>query len=349
LEKVAKLVLKYKIFHLLFWIYYSVGLYHPIAQINAEKNQNNQWYLYSSVSTSILFTMACVYVCIYLLLPKLLGKGKYIKLIFCVIGTIMLSAILEMTAEFVYRKLFLNQFMSSTSFFVGFVSIFVDTLTVSLLFVSITVMQFFYTKEQRDKLIEKERLEAELNFLKAQINPHFLFNALNSIYVLMEEDKQLARNILLKFSSILRYQLYECNTNFTSLKKEVAFIDDYIALEKTRNAKNLTVTVNSPKAFLNETIAPFILMPFIENAFKHISHFKEKKNTIDITAVVVEKNFTLNIANTYEPQADKEDAGLGINNVKRRLELLYPKKYTLDIAKDGQHFCLILKLQLDEH
>jgi LytS/YehU family sensor histidine kinase len=228
----------------------------------------------------------------------------------------------------------------------------IDIGIITVIFIFIYLVQFYYNKEQRNKLLEKERLEAELNYLKSQINPHFLFNALNSIYVLMKEDVKQAEDTLLKFSALLRYQIYDCSHDKTTLKSELEFLKNYVALENIRNGENRLVNFIVPEIINHQIIAPFVLIPFIENAFKHISSHTNSTNKIEIVISENKNILVLDVKNSFDEvvQSTHENhIGIGLQNIKRRLELLYPKKYWLTIAKEEQLFCVNLKLELDEN
>jgi tetratricopeptide (TPR) repeat protein len=203
--------------------------------------------------------------------------------------------------------------------------------------------------DRKNKNVEKEKLQTELQFLKAQINPHFLFNALNSIYVLMDDDKQMASDTLLKFSSLLRYQLYDCNSNVTTIEKEMEFINNYILLEKVRNSDYLEVVTEFSNQPGYLQIAPFVLIPFVENAFKHVSHFTDQPNRINIRAYFEDITLFFHVTNTCDEKigsAERVHKGIGLINVKRRLELLYPEKHNLEVRENGQNFSIFLTLKL---
>ena len=137
--------------------------------------------------------------------------------------------------------------------------------------------------QKRQQLLEKEKLETELKFLKSQFNPHFLFNTINSIFVLINKNPEMASESLVKFSSLMRYQLYECNSNQIPLRNELAYIESFIELESLRQNDNFDLEIKIPKITAETpTVAPFILIPFIENAFKHISEDKELRKWLNL-------------------------------------------------------------------
>jgi two-component system LytT family sensor kinase len=204
--------------------------------------------------------------------------------------------------------------------------------------------------QQQLALLEKERVKHELDFLKAQINPHALFNSLNSIYGHIDKSNQTARNILLKFSGLLRYQLYDCSEDKIKLEKEIEYIRNYISFQQIRKEENLIVDTEIEIDQYNHTIAPLLLVVLIENAFKFVSNFTDKDNKIDIKVNVKEGFFTFNICNTTEHRQALSSilnpGGIGIVNLKRRLELLYRDKYEMAFKQEVDYYEATLKLQL---
>ncbi len=157
--------------------------------------------------------------------------------------------------------------------------------------------------QQKLALIEKERIKNELDFLKAQINPHALFNSLNTIYGHIDKSNQTARNILLKFSGLLRYQLYDCSEEKISLEKEIEFIRNYISFQQIRKEKNLNVNVDINTDQVNYNIAPLLLVILIENAFKFVSSFTDRENKIEIELIVRLTIFTFQSLQYHGTQA----------------------------------------------
>lgn len=219
---------------------------------------------------------------------------------------------------------------------------FPSSLSSMTLGMSIKLAKNWFESQQRQQKLEKEKLETELKFLRSQFNPHFLFNTINSIFVLINKDSGLAKDSLAKFSELLRYQLYECNEPRIPLTRELDYINSFIELEKLRHDSNLKTEINYPeKPNGNLFIAPFVLMTFVENAFKHVSKFGKEQNWIRIDIRLEQTVLYLDVSNTVSektPKANEAVAsnGLGLKNVNRRLELLYPSKYEMKIStKDG--------------
>jgi LytS/YehU family sensor histidine kinase len=200
--------------------------------------------------------------------------------------------------------------------------------------------------------VAREKAEAELNFLKSQINPHFLFNSLNSVYFLIDKSNTGARQALHKFSEMLRYQLYEVKGEKIPIEKEIGYLRDYIDLQKLRRDDNCSIEWNVDEGMPGFWIEPLILVPFVENSFKHLSnyniHVKPNRIQIGLSKQNGEMNFS--ISNTTEGRHSDEavsTGGIGLANVKRRLELLYPQKHRLLINDLDGWFNVNLQIKMD--
>jgi hypothetical protein len=220
-----------------------------------------------------------------------------------------------------------------------------------LFFVLVSFMLRFVQKWQHDEkekyVLEKEKSDAELMFLKQQINPHFLFNSLNSIYSLANKKSDLTTEAILKLSGILRYVLYHSEKDLVPLSDEITTIENYIELQRLRLTKKVVLnydTKGNPETY---RIEPLLLMPIFENAFKYgVDSISE--SFIDIHFEILNGKMYLHLANKIVPQKEKsdEESGIGLKNIKRRLELLYPDKYNLYIEEQEQVFSLKLELTL---
>ncbi|MDB5243398.1 MAG: signal transduction histidine kinase LytS, partial [Spirosoma sp.] len=181
--------------------------------------------------------------------------------------------------------------------------------------------------------LEQAKTTSELSFLKAQINPHFFFNTLNNIYALTLVDVELARDALHRLSRMMRYVLYETQNGTASLSKEVSFVGDYIQLMQLRLTDKVTVTLNTPSPLHDQPIAPMLLLPFVENAFKHgVSALQPSLIAINIqqeqNKLLLEVRNTLFMDKNHSLEAG---SGIGLTNTRRRLDLLYPGQYALHI------------------
>ena len=213
-----------------------------------------------------------------------------------------------------------------------------------LLFTSVVLLSILISIRNRLLNAEKERHTAELDSLKAQINPHFLFNTLNSIYALAVKDKSNATaNTLLKLSGLMRYMFTDAGNEFVTLDKEIGSINDYIELQKLRLDKKVLLEYKVTGSTTNKQIAPLTLMPFIENAFKHGVNPDEDSH-INIQIKIEDNHLTLTVENNkVNVQLDPHEiGGIGIENTKSRLRLLYPSQHNLLLSEDEKHYSVQL-------
>jgi two-component system LytT family sensor kinase len=208
-----------------------------------------------------------------------------------------------------------------------------------------------FNMEEQLHLVENEKVTTELAFLRAQINPHFLFNVLNTIYFQIHKENSEARSSVEKLSEMLRYQLYECTTDMIDISRELAYIENYVAVQQLRMEAGTDLRMKLPVGIGLFKIAPLLILPIVENAFKHISNYKDPaRNKIFIT-IYVEKEcqFVVNVVNTYNSVGRSEQlqnsSGLGLQNLERRLILLYPGKHSLTRKRSENTYEAILKIQ----
>jgi len=289
-----------------------------------------------------------VYVTNYLLIPELLYKKKYFLFGITFVAFVFASSVGKMWIE--------GQMMHNPQLFAifnrHFKVRFYDNVIPHFLLVitgaSFKLLIDYARSQRRLGEMAKEKAEAELNFLKSQINPHFLFNSLNSVYFLIDKENPHAREALHKFSDMLRYQLYECNGDKIPIEKEIGYLQDYVDLQKLRRETVDEVLFDCSANVKGFSIEPLLLMPFVENSFKHLSHFSsERKNLVKISADKQNGVFHFSVTNTIEYTSTKGPVGgIGLKNVKRRLELLYTDKHELQIQEDDHLFKVNLKIKI---
>jgi hypothetical protein len=228
---------------------------------------------------------------------------------------------------------------------------FINTLFISLLIAgfntAIAVTNRWFTEEQARKEVEKEHMQSELTFLQNQVSPHFFMNTLNNIHSLIEADQRLAQNAVLKLSEMMRYLLYESGRGTTTLKKEIEFLQSYVKLMQLRVDDSVKVSFEFPEYFNNVSLPPLLFISFIENAFKHgVSYrepsalsFKLIQNPDSLEFISVN---TVPVYRNYDPLA--EHGGIGMENIKKRLNLLYAEGYQLDIDYNDHEFKVNLKI-----
>ena len=216
------------------------------------------------------------------------------------------------------------------------------------------IMSDRFRIEKRLTEVEKEKIKTELSFLRSQINPHFLFNVMNTIYFQIDKSNLDARLSVEKLSEMLRYQLYECTSDRIQIHKELLYIQNYVAIQTLRMEKGSDIQLFIDHDMEDFLIAPLLILPIVENAFKHVSNFKDaEKNKIHLTVKNHDKKtFLVEAVNTYDQSNGQkhllQSGGLGIQNLKRRLELLYPDKHELNINKEENTYQTTLKLQYDD-
>ncbi|MFP5040847.1 sensor histidine kinase [Parasediminibacterium sp. JCM 36343] len=194
----------------------------------------------------------------------------------------------------------------------------------------------------------KEKEQAELDFLNAQFNPHFLFNSINSIYGHIDKHNTVARNMLLTFSDMLRYQLYDCNSATIGIEKEMNYIKNYVALQTARKDESLIVELSIDDNVKGFSIAPLLFIAFIENSFKYVGNSEDSENKVSINLCRKEDTLHFKCYNTKDPDfiSPIEHKGIGMANAKRRLALLYPQQHELDILDEKDSYEVNLKILL---
>lgn len=217
-----------------------------------------------------------------------------------------------------------------------------------IILVASGIRYFFIGIEAKNKLIEIEakQSKAELDSLRQQVNPHFLFNSLNNIYGLLNEDVDRAGDSILKLSSLLRYLIHVSQKTRVSLEEEINFIDDYIGMERLRLGEKCNVNFEKNSDFSNRSLSPLLLIPFVENAFKHGSFATVDESFIQIEISIQNDRLHFNVKNSVKGSLEKTDGGVGISNIKRRLELFLPGKHRLDITRSDGIFNVNLEMEL---
>lgn len=202
--------------------------------------------------------------------------------------------------------------------------------------------------EKNHAQLQQVHLEAQIKILQDQINPHLMFNILNHIHILMQSNVQLASVLLVQFSDILRYQLYECNKEYVVLHLEIKYLKDLIAVEETRWGNELEVKSKWNIENGQLQIVPLLLVPLIENAFKHVSRLPSQKGYVHVSCEQINHQLHFRIENSHTEDYKKpsKNQGLGLENVKKRLSIQYPEKYQFNIIKTNSDFTVTLVLDL---
>jgi two-component system LytT family sensor kinase len=299
------------------------------------------------------------YTVMYLVIPKQIIPAKYLKatltIIAFIILTAVLSAIISLTIIEAMRHAYLNSHkeifngeVPITPFkiqvFQSLISGLRGSITIGGLAAAIKLTKHFYQKQQQTLLLEKQNAIAELQSLKAQLHPHFLFNTINNIYSHTQEAAPVAADMLLQLSALLRYILYSCNEPLVMLGQEILMITDYLELEKTRYGNDLEISLNLPTHTAGHFVAPLLILPFVENCFKHGTSSMISHPWINIDIYLVGNVLQMKFINGKSAAKSIHKGGIGIENVRRRLELLYPSQHRLNIIEEEEVYIVNLKI-----
>jgi len=338
--------------HLIFW----AVAYLFFIVFYGKANQNYQM---TVIFVSLLFPLAIAttYLLIYYLIPRFLFRGKRflfaLLLIYLIIITSWLS---ELISAIIFISFANYQVKAMVPVSFDVLSLIVGLYFICLIAVAIKQIKRAFFMQQENAELEKRKLDielklkdAELKLLKAQIHPHFLFNTLNNLYGLALEKSDMAPDLVLRLSGLLDYMLYQCNQSKVSLLDEINQLYNYIEIEQLRYGERLRLEINQSGDAGNLQIAPMLLLPFIENAFKHGVSKQISHPFILVNIIIQASQLVLNIENSFDKSFEKEQEyskGIGLNNVKKRLEMLYPEKYTLLISSEEMTFKVTLKIFL---
>lgn len=224
--------------------------------------------------------------------------------------------------------------------------VFLFGFSIVIRYLMILLLSLGIASYNRLKRTEEEQLKTELSYLKAQVNPHFLFNTLNSIYALTVKKSEAAPESVTKLSSIMRYAITEAANDFVSLEKELNYISSYIELEKLRITDKVKLNYSVSGETKGKQIAPLIFIPFIENAFKY-GVSTQNASEINISIDIQKNELKLKVNNTKVKEAASH-TGLGIENTKKRLQLIYPGKHSLQLENNKDNFVVTLSIRLND-
>jgi hypothetical protein len=289
------------------------------------------------------YVIASVFIS-YWLMPQYLYKRKYWRF-FALVAIVIASLIL--LEELVLEQLFFPGTRRARTF----PGVFFSLLGVMPVIAILSGFKFGWDALQKQEQIEVLKStvhESELQFLRGQINPHFLFNNLNNLYSYALEGSPKTPEIILELSGLLRYMLYECKEKYVPLEKEVEQLQNFIKLNRLQIEDRGTVQFNTKNIARGYKIAPLILIVFIENAFKHSQSGQTENIKIDIELTRKGDMLHFNCSNNHQPadKMDSVDSGIGLKNVEKRLHLLYPNKHNLKINQSGENYEVTLLLEL---
>jgi sensor histidine kinase YesM len=320
---------------IIYWLLICQWQYHSIMQFGAEKK------IFLKVVIGMLPSVLACLVIIKILTNRFWDKGKYFAFILLAISTIFICALLH---PLLTKALIFEKPHNFTTYYILFIGSIIDSAIACIVYLAfwLTIRAFMASKRQHNK--EKELMQYEIDALKRQMSPHFLFNVMNNIYVSMDKDPQKAKESLLEFSQLMRHQLYTSQSEVISITEELEFLGKYIELEKMRKEGNLQVSTNCQVEDESFCIPPMLLQPLVENAFKYVGT-NSNAPFIKIACTNSAEHFTFSIANNIDEQVPHNNLGLGLKSVSRRLDLLYAEQHTFSAAAKPGIFEVYLQIK----
>jgi two-component system LytT family sensor kinase len=335
--------------HVLFW---TAGVaYGLIENWNVSENKHAFLEVYlSKLPVQILLA----YSINYFLIPRYLLRGKYVQ--FAII--LIVSAYVVSIGNSYYRVFYAEpkyptyykshtvhsaaMYYSFTKFLMYITSFYTPAVSMAL----IRMVRMQHKKERQREAVEKQLLLAEMTFLKNQLNPHFLFNTLNNLYMLTLKASPQAPEVVARLSETLDYMLYRCSEHTVPVQGEIQLIENYLALERLRLNDDVHINFTAPPNPGTATVAPLIMLSLVENAFKHGVNKGIGNATVDIDLHVTESKLIFSVTNTKAPLRDNMPPGIGLKNVRRQLELMYPDRHTLSIDDNATRYKVALQIML---
>lgn len=347
------------------WIYMLLNIRGNYTHYKIAEHQPPYYWLH--VACMHLLYMAMIYMVTLVLIPEFLLKKKRLMFLVLLFAEVSVFALiigyysewlitrypLANKANYITFGLIDRKFAPGSWDY--FSNIFIDVGGVVFLFVLGCLMQYFFKERKRTELLQKKQLESELMLLRSQINPHFLFNVLNSIYSLSLKKSDLTPQIVLKLSDILRYMLYESKADHVSLEKEISMLQDYISIEQVRLVQKDAIHIDVEGPLQSYVIAPALLISFIENAVKHgldsraEDAFVKIHITMDPQTDILHFDCLNNYKSLNGKVHTKKAGGIGLENVNKRLSLIYGDKQELSITDNNELYEVNLQIKLKKN
>lgn len=337
-ELLIKLLKKRLHLHIVFWVVFALAF--SMGWLGA----GHSWrYILINYVGTLLIYIAFVNATLYLAYQYFVPAKKYL-LAFITFVVLLLGS--------TYANAFLYRFSGGTDSTVTFQNFIAFYIFLAAFTLALKIARTAYLNLAAEIAIKQDLLNQKDYFLRSQIHPHFLFNTLNNFYGLALAKSDKLPGLMLHLSNILRHQIYNSETSYVQLQKEIDYIKDYIELEKIRHGDNLSFNFSFPaEAVANKFVMPFVLIVFFENAFKHSGNVSSQLIEISGALKVEGDTMKFDLVNTY-PESTfvkyKEESGMGLENVKRRLALMGENNYRLEVKKENGRFAVALTMKLKE-
>jgi two-component system LytT family sensor kinase len=332
--------------HIVYWLF-IISFIFLVVFFSGEKYNSSELLVKYGYFTVI--NISIFYINYTLLIPQLLKK--YWLYVLSIIALIALMSAVKTIMAVLYREEVLRHWDTKTKTLeYSSLAVFVwsSVFTSGFFIISGCLIKFaldWFSNIRIQRSLETEKKDMELQFLKSQLNPHFLFNSLNNIYSLAYQKSDKTADAILKLSEIMRYMIYESNDSWVALSKEIEYVQSYIELQKLRFKDGASVVMTLNGEIDDQQILPLVLISFVENAFKH-GVANDPSDPIRINIIANQKILHFSITNKKNNANKDHVGGVGLNNVERRLQLLYPERYKLNIVNSATHYTSELMLDI---
>ncbi|RYU97137.1 sensor histidine kinase [Emticicia agri] len=333
--------------HIIFWLFlYFKG---DILSLIGDKNYQFSWERYQNPFywTTIFFTILISYLILFIL-NRYFSSKQYLNLALGFVAVCFIYVALRyLIEEILFWHLFgYHNYSEESRYFPYYITDSTyNVITFSFNAFFLKMIEDFFANEKEKTALLTEKLNAENAFLKNQLNPHFLFNTLNNIYSLALNQSSKTPEAIMKLSELMRYMLYESNQEKVSLYTELTYLNNFIELQKIRYSGQTYVDFEVIGDVSSQRIAPLMLIPFVENAFKH-GNVQDINHPLSIQLLLNQNNLIFTVKNQLTNQNKDRYGGVGLENIKKRLNLIYPKNHHLEIQNDGNKYSSELNLIL---
>lgn len=339
--------------HVLFWI--GVFVFNLLENWYYSEDKSALLELYA---TKLPLQMVAAYTLTYFQLPQYLIRKRYGAFFISFSISVYITCVLYVAYRvFYFEPAYPDYFKGRLPHsyliyfdFVKFVMYATSFYTPAFIMAGIKLIRIQYEEQQKRQQLEKDKLQTELSFLKNQLNPHFLFNTLNNLYMLTLKSSPQAPEVVAKLSETLDYILYRCHEKYVPLKNEIQLIQNYLVLEKIRHPEDVSITFQVDDAVDAQFIAPLIMLSLVENAFKHGINKHPGPCQIAITLAIKENELNFSVYNSKWSDGNMPGSshGIGLKNIQRQLELIYPDGHRLTIDEQESSYFVQLKINLSQ-
>lgn len=343
IDRLYDLITLRPVYHTLFW----VALFGAMVWFGCRQN-HDLWFVVTNEVISLVFFAVLVYFNLLYLIPNYLARNVllYLGLVLAACAVVTPIKVLVLYLKFSGHPQLREDLVAVQD------TLYLGSFLITMASTVLRVITDWWRYQQEKINLQTQTIQSELRFLKSQINPHFLFNTLNNLYALTLKKSDKAPEIVLKLSEIMRYMLYECNEKQVLLSKEVQYIHNYLDLERLRQPKGADIQFATEGHISDQMVAPLLFVPFLENSFKHgLNHHVQGGGFVRLRLSVHEQDLEFFIENSKAERLPRQEhprsGGIGLTNVRQRLNILYPDKHTLTVDDEPHRYAATLLLQLE--